>query len=87
MNTIDQAAPVGPDPSLACFVLLAKFLGVPCDPDQIAHDRGKGLDPYPLEDLSRIARKLGLIARLRSGVAARDLAKLPLPAQFEIRPA
>jgi ATP-binding cassette, subfamily B, bacterial HlyB/CyaB len=36
-------------PSLACFVLLAKFLGVPADPEQIAHERGKGDDPYSLE--------------------------------------
>lgn len=50
---------------LACFVLLAKFLGVPVDPDQIAHDRGKGDGPYSLEDLARIASKLGLTARLR----------------------
>ncbi len=79
-TTLNQAVPLGPDPSLACFVLLAKFLGVPADPEQIAHDRGKGLDPYSLEDLSRIARKLGLIARLRGGVLAADLHKLPLPA-------
>lgn len=69
-------------PSLACFILLAKFLGVPADPDQIAHDRGKGDDPYSLEDLNRIARKLGLIARLRSS-RVQDLHQLPLPALLE----
>ena len=69
-------------PSLAVFVLLAKFLGVPADPEQIAHDRGKGDDPYSLEDLNRIARKLGLIARLR-GAASAELRKLPLPALVE----
>lgn len=69
-------------PSLGCFVLLAKFLGVPADPEQIAHDRGKGDDPYLLEDLTRIARKLGLIARLRSAQLD-ELAKLPLPALIE----
>lgn len=65
-------------PSLACFVLLAKFLGVPADPEQIAHDRGKGDDHYSLEDLSRIAKKLGLIARLRP-TKTEELRKLPLP--------
>ena len=70
-------------PSLACFVLLAKFLGVPADPAQISHDRGKGDDPYSLEDLNRIARKLGLIARLRPARIA-ELAKIPLPALIEI---
>ena len=69
-------------PSLACFVLLAKYLGVAADPEQISHDRGKGDDPYSLEDLSRIARKLGLIARLRPAQAA-ELRKLPVPALLE----
>ena len=69
-------------PSLACFVLLAKFLGTAAEPDQIAHERGKGNDPYTLEDLNRIARKLGLIARLRAAAVA-ELRKLPLPALLE----
>ena len=69
-------------PSLACFVLLAKFLGVPADPEQIAHDRGKGDDPYSLEDLSRIAKKLGLIARLRNAGTA-ELRTVPLPALMD----
>jgi ABC-type bacteriocin/lantibiotic exporter with double-glycine peptidase domain len=66
-------------PSLACFILLAKFLGVPADPAQIDHQRGKGDEPYSLEDLARIAKQLGLIARLRTASRA-DLPKLPLPA-------
>lgn len=70
------------DPSLACFVLIAKFHGIPADPEQIAHDRGKGDDPYSLDDLTRIARKLGLIARLRSAQLA-ELEKLPLPALIQ----
>ena len=80
----DSAPAVQPfqHPSLACFVLLAKYLGVAADPEQIAHDRGKGDDPYSLEDLSRIARKLGLIARLRPAQAA-ELRKLPVPALLE----
>ena len=69
-------------PSLACFILLAKFLGTPADPEQIAHDRGRGDDPYSLEDLSRIARKLGLIARLRNA-NVEELRKVPLPALMD----
>ena len=82
----DAAALPAPviDPSLAAFVLLAKFLGVPADPGQIAHDRGKGDDPYSLADLNRIARRLGLIARLRR-VPLAELPKLPLPALVETR--
>jgi len=48
----------------ACgFVLLADFFGVPADPEQIHHDRGKGDKPYGFDDLLRIAKMLGLIAR------------------------
>lgn len=65
-------------PSLSSFVLLAKFLGVLAEPSQISHDRGRGDDPYTLEDLNRIALKLGLIARLRT-VDCFDFTKLPAP--------
>ncbi len=79
---VDQAAltssaPI--DPALACFILLAKFLGVPADPNQIHHDRGQGDDPYTLEHLARIAKKLGLISRLRDA-KREELSKIPLPA-------
>lgn len=70
------------NPTLACFVLMAKFLGVAADAAQIAHDRGKGDDPYSLEDLNRIARKLGLMARLRQADVP-ELPKLPLPVLLE----
>jgi ATP-binding cassette, subfamily B, bacterial HlyB/CyaB len=72
------------DTSLACFVLLAKFLGTPADPGQIAHDRGKGEDRYSLEDLSRIAKKLDLIARIRTA-KLEEFRKLPLPCLAECR--
>jgi ATP-binding cassette, subfamily B, bacterial HlyB/CyaB len=71
------AAPA--DAALASFVLLAQFLGVPAEPAQIHHDRGQGDKPYDFDDLVRIAKKLGLMARLKSAALA-DLAKLPLPA-------
>jgi len=81
-GSLGRAAERFVHPSLACFVLLAKFLGVPADPEQIAHDRGKGEVPYSLEDLNRIAKKLGLIARLRNAPLT-DLGKLPLPALID----
>ena len=70
-------------PSLACFVLLAKFLGTPADAEQIAHERGKGEDPYSLEDLNRIAKRLDLIARIKSAPIA-EFRKVPLPALAEV---
>jgi len=70
------------DPALSCFILLVKFLGQPANAEQIHHDRGKGDDPYSLDDLARIAKKLKLIARLRD-VKIDELAKLPLPAMLD----
>ena len=71
------------DPALACFVILARFLGMPADPLQIAHDRGKGETPFTLEDLSRIAKRLGLVGRIRRCDPS-ELHKLPLPAIAEL---
>lgn len=73
------ASDAGVDPALACFVLLAKFLGLPADPRQIHHDRGKGDEAYTLEHLSRIGKKLGIIARLKDA-SREELVQLPLPA-------
>jgi len=81
-DSSDRSGAVGTPASLACFVVLVRYLGIAADPNQIAHDRGKGDDPYSLEDLTRIARKLGLIARLRPAQAI-ELRKLPLPALIE----
>ncbi|WP_390588493.1 type I secretion system permease/ATPase [Erythrobacter sp. MTPC3] len=67
------------DAALASFVLLAQFLGVPAEPAQIHHDRGQGDRPYDFDDLIRVAKKLGLMAR-RKRAAVHELAKLPLPA-------
>ncbi len=64
--------------------MLAKFLGTPADSGQIDHDRGKGDEPYSLEDLSRIAKKLGLIARIRS-TSLDEVKKVPLPALADCR--
>lgn len=70
------------DPALSSFILFAKFLGMPADAGQIHHDRGKGENPYSLEDLSRIAKKLGLIARIRTA-KIEELAAVPLPAMVK----
>ncbi len=67
------------DEALACFVILAQFLGTPAEPSQIHHDRGQGDQSYSFDDLTRIAKKLGLIAR-RKNARIRDFTKLPLPA-------
>lgn len=70
------------DEALACFVLLAKFFGIPADPQQLLHERGQGHQPFTIEDLSRSARKIGLISRIRS-VSIAEFHKLPLPALAE----
>ena len=75
----DEMAAGPADAALASFVLLAQFLGVPADAQQIHLDRGQGDRPYHFDDLIRIAKKLGLIARRKEAPLA-DLGKLPLPA-------
>ncbi|MBV7267554.1 type I secretion system permease/ATPase [Erythrobacter ani] len=67
------------DSALAAFIILAQFLDVPAEPSQIHHDRGQGDRPYTFDDLVRIAKKLGLLAR-RKRIRFFDLAKHPLPA-------
>ena len=74
----------GLDSALACFILLAKFLGVPADPGQIAHEHGEAAGGYALEDLARIAKRLKIVARIKSAAHA-DLPKMPLPALAELR--
>ena len=68
-NSVEEASAFA-DEALAGFVLLAGFLGVPADPAQIHHDRGKGDEPYSFDDLLRVAKKLGLIARRRTAAIA-----------------
>lgn len=70
------------DTALGGFILLAKFLGVPADADQLVHERGRGDDPWSLEDLVRSSKRLGLIAQIKS-VTVEELAALPLPALAE----
>lgn len=59
----DETADItsGNDPdlpaSLLSFILVAKFLGVPADAGQIAHDHGSPGERYQLEDLARIAKR------------------------------
>lgn len=80
MTDLNDEMTAGPaDPALASFVLLAQFLGVPADPEQIHPDRGQGDRPYTFDDLIRVAKKLGLMAR-RKEAPLSDLPKLPLPA-------
>ncbi|MEE4537738.1 MAG: type I secretion system permease/ATPase, partial [Erythrobacter sp.] len=67
------------DSALSAFVILAQFLGVPAEPAQIHHDRGQGDRSYTFDDLIRIAKKLGLIAR-RKAARPDALHTLPLPA-------
>lgn len=66
------------DPALSAFVLVAKFLGMPAEPSQIIHDRGRGTAPFTFAELVRIGRRLGLVARTRRAEPA-ELGKLPTP--------
>lgn len=85
-----QNNPVLPGPvypeSLLAFILTAKFLGIPADAGQIAHDRGDQGADYRLEDLARIAKRLNIIAKLKTA-SSPSLTKLPLPALVELKDA
>jgi ATP-binding cassette, subfamily B, bacterial HlyB/CyaB len=84
MTDSNDEMTAGPaDPALASFVLLAQFLGVPADPQQIHHDRGQGDRPYTFDDLIRVAKKLGLMAR-RKEAPLSELPKLPMPAMVRL---
>lgn len=79
---VSEKDPAAVAPSLSCFVLLAKFLGVPADPAQISHERGKGEEAFRLEDLARVAKRIGLSAGIRStGISG--IPQMPLPALAE----
>lgn len=69
------------DSALDAFILLAKFLGVPADRNQILHERGRGDEPFDFEQLVRVAKRLDLIARVRVA-KVEELGKIPLPALF-----
>jgi subfamily B ATP-binding cassette protein HlyB/CyaB len=72
------------DPALSSFVLLARFLGVAADPEQLRHERGRGAEPFSFDDLMRAARRLGLIAKIKAA-AVTDLAKIPTPAILQLQ--
>lgn len=76
-----QAAPSSPEPDtgLACLVMLARFHGLPADPDQIAHEFKDGDVPFDTTLILLAAQKLGLRARQVSCTLER-LATTPLPA-------
>ena len=64
-------------------MLVARFLGVPADPAQIAHEQGLA-GSFTLEDLARAAKRIGIVARIRA-TGLGDLAKRPMPALAELR--
>lgn len=74
-------APQSFDSVLTSFILLARFLGIPADPNQIHHDRGMGDAPYDFGQLVRIAKRIKLIAKTRRADLA-ALPKLPMPLLF-----
>ncbi|MDD1535430.1 MULTISPECIES: type I secretion system permease/ATPase [unclassified Bradyrhizobium] len=70
--------------SLLAFVLVSKFLGVPADAGQIAHEYGSPGAGYRLEDMARIAKRLKIVAKVKP-VALAELHKVPLPALAELK--
>jgi subfamily B ATP-binding cassette protein HlyB/CyaB len=92
MAQVNGAAAKGPaavqpsaiDTGLASLCLIARFLGIPAEPRELARRHLTGSSGASAEDLVRIARKLGLKARIAATKWDR-LAKTPLPAIAEDR--
>jgi len=67
------------DTGLACLVMLAAFLEVPIDGDQIRHQAGKPGEAFTETDLLRVAKDLEFKTRAIDATPSR-LEKTPLPA-------
>lgn len=76
-----ESAPEAPriDTGLLCFVMLAQFLEVPVDAEQIRHQAGKPGEVFTDTDLLRVAKGLGFKASAVTTDWTR-LEKTPLPA-------
>jgi subfamily B ATP-binding cassette protein HlyB/CyaB len=73
-----------PDEGLLGLVLLARFHGVPADPDQLKHEFGRDGQPFGQEDILLAAKHLQLQAKCVKVSPAR-LDKTPLPALAMLR--
>ena len=51
------------DTGLSCFILLAKYLRVPADPEQLRHHLGKGGEHVSPADILRLAKTLEIKAK------------------------
>jgi len=67
------------DTGLACLVIVARFLGVAAETEQLKHKFARSQEPVSSSDLVRAARHLGLKARQMSS-EWKKLEKTPLPA-------
>ena len=74
--------PKAVDTGLLSLCLIARFLGIPAEPGELARRYLTSSSPAAAEDVVRAARKLGLKARIVATEWGR-LAKTPLPAIVE----
>ncbi|MBV7257409.1 type I secretion system permease/ATPase [Pacificimonas sp. WHA3] len=75
----ESTAAQGGDTALQSFLMLAQFLRVAVDPNQLIHERGRGNDPFTPQDILRAAKPLKINARLKR-VPVEKLSRQPLPA-------
>jgi subfamily B ATP-binding cassette protein HlyB/CyaB len=67
------------DTGLGCLLMLARYFGVPADPQQLHHEFGVSGTPFGDTEILRAAKRLGLKMGKRAATRAR-LATLRLPA-------
>ncbi|MGY2051719.1 type I secretion system permease/ATPase [Methylobacterium sp. JK268] len=72
------------DSGLAALALVASFHQVACEPAQVRHELGLGVQPATAVDVVRGARQLKLKARLLTKQKAERLESIPLPAILEL---
>ena len=62
-----------PDTGLACLVVLARFYGLACDPEQLRHQFAVTGQPFGEAEILRAAKHLGL----KAGTVESDWSRLP----------
>ncbi|MFE1598267.1 type I secretion system permease/ATPase [Methylobacterium sp. ID0610] len=72
------------DSGLAALALVASFHQVPCEPAQVRHELGLGVQAAKAVDIVRGARQLKLKARLLEKQKPERLETIPLPAILEL---
>lgn len=83
---VEHPAPIGNiDPGFFALALIASRYRVAADPFQLAHDAGLGMRPCDAGDILRMAKRIGLKARVLRDQSVARLESIPLPAIVRLK--